>query len=85
MKRGIYHGEIIITALDCYSLSDIGLEPSVFDIIRIADSLEFEIRPQLREQLKQLVRKRVTVKGRQVQDSPVFDLEKGIEIIPEQP
>lgn len=89
IAKGIYRGEIVTSGMDSrgdgYSLSDMSFETGVFGVITIAEYKDLEKRPQLHQQLKQLVGKRVTVKGRQVNDFyTVFDLDKGIEIIPDQ-
>lgn len=89
ITKGIYRGEIVKSGMDSrgdgYSLSDMNFETGVFGMITIAEYGDLEKRPQLHQQLKQLVGKRVTVKGRQANDfDTVFDLQKGIEIIPDQ-
>jgi hypothetical protein len=87
VKNGIYRGQI---AKDGGSLWDHGdgnlLGPlEVFGEMSFGWPGDLDKRPQLREQLKQLAGKQVTIKGTRDRGYTVFDLDKGIEIIPDKP
>lgn len=96
--KGIFRGEIVNetsggmdTRGHGYSLSDMKIEAGFFGMLTIAEYSALEKKPELHQQLKQLVGKRVTLKGKRglwsSGDGHIdsnFDLDKGIEIIPDQ-
>ncbi len=85
--NGIYRGVVFAEDGDIrgqgYYLSDAGYKTIIFGMKDIASYSDLEDKPQLREQLKRLVGKRVIVKSHNIANSTQLDLDKGIEIIPD--